>query len=103
MPESTKPQPISKEEVRNLFQLWNSALATEDPDAVAARYSNNAVLLPTVSDVPRNSYALIKDYFVGFLKRKPQGTILESNVTLVTIGRQMSGCMSSLWETTVTR
>ena len=82
MPESTKPQPISEEEVRNLFQLWNSALATEDPDAVAARYSNNAVLLPTVSDVPRNSYALIKDYFVGFLKRKPQGTILESNVTV---------------------
>ena len=66
----TKPTAISKEEVKNLFQLWNSALATEDPDAVAKRYSSNAVLLPTVSDVPRTDYALIKDYFVGFLKKK---------------------------------
>jgi len=82
MPEGTKPQPISEEEVKNLFQLWNSALATEDPDAVAKRYSSKAVLLPTVSDVPRTDYDLIKDYFVGFLKKQPQGEILESNVTI---------------------
>lgn len=25
---------------------------------------------------------MIKDYFVGFLKKKPQGEILESNVTI---------------------
>eukprot|EP00574_Skeletonema_japonicum_P008877 CAMPEP_0201736784 /NCGR_PEP_ID=MMETSP0593-20130828/40585_1 /ASSEMBLY_ACC=CAM_ASM_000672 /TAXON_ID=267983 /ORGANISM="Skeletonema japonicum, Strain CCMP2506" /LENGTH=595 /DNA_ID=CAMNT_0048230623 /DNA_START=35 /DNA_END=1822 /DNA_ORIENTATION=- len=82
MPEAGKPQPITEEEVKNLFQLWNSALATEDPDAVAKRYSSEAVLLPTVSDVPRTDYGLIKDYFVGFLKKKPQGEILESNVTI---------------------
>jgi len=82
MPEGTKPTAITEEEVKNLFQLWNSALATEDPDAVAKRYSSNAVLLPTVSDVPRTDYALIKDYFVGFLKKKPQGEILESNVQI---------------------
>jgi uncharacterized protein (TIGR02246 family) len=82
MPEASKPQTISEEEVKNLFQLWNSALATEDPDAVAKRYAKNAVLLPTVSDIPRTDYALIKDYFVSFLKKKPQGTILKSNVTI---------------------
>mmetsp|Transcript_2737 Transcript_2737/g.5836 ORF Transcript_2737/g.5836 Transcript_2737/m.5836 type:complete len:449 (+) Transcript_2737:236-1582(+) len=82
MPEPTMPQAITEEEVRNLFQLWNSALATEDADVVASRYSKNAVLLPTVSDVPRTSYDLIQDYFVGFLKKKPQGEILESNVTI---------------------
>jgi len=82
MPEEQAPKAISEEEVRNLFQLWNSALATEDPDAVAKRYSKNAVLLPTVSDVPRTDYDLIKDYFVGFLQKKPQGEILESNVTI---------------------
>eukprot|EP00573_Skeletonema_grethae_P003186 CAMPEP_0201687460 /NCGR_PEP_ID=MMETSP0578-20130828/1516_1 /ASSEMBLY_ACC=CAM_ASM_000663 /TAXON_ID=267565 /ORGANISM="Skeletonema grethea, Strain CCMP 1804" /LENGTH=591 /DNA_ID=CAMNT_0048171619 /DNA_START=13 /DNA_END=1788 /DNA_ORIENTATION=+ len=82
MPEAGKPQPITEEEVKNLFQLWNSALATEDPDAVAKRYASKAVLLPTVSDVPRTDYGLIKDYFVGFLKKKPQGEILESNVTI---------------------
>jgi hypothetical protein len=82
MPEASKPQAITEEEVKNLFQLWNSALATEDPDAVAKRYAKNAVLLPTVSDVPRTDYALIKDYFVSFLKKKPQGEILESYVTI---------------------
>ena len=67
MPESNKSQPITEDEVRGLFQLWNKALAAEDPDAVAKRYAEKAVLLPTVSDVPRTDYALIKDYFVNFL------------------------------------
>ena len=82
MPEGTKPQAITEEEVKNLFQLWNSALATLDPDAVARRYAKKAVLLPTVSDVPRTDYALIKHYFEDFLKKKPQGEILESNVVI---------------------
>ena len=82
MPEANKPQAINEAEVRNLFQLWNSALATEDPDAVAKRYAKDATLLPTVSDVPRTDYDLIKDYFVGFLKKKPQGEIKESYVTI---------------------
>jgi uncharacterized protein (TIGR02246 family) len=82
MPEASKPQAITEEEVKNLFQLWNSALATLDPEAVANRYAKKAVLLPTVSDVPRTDYELIKDYFVGFLTKKPQGKILESNVTI---------------------
>ncbi len=82
MPEGTKPQAINEEEVRNLFQLWNSALATLDPDAVARRYAKKAVLLPTVSDVPRTDYDLIKHYFEDFLKKEPQGKILESNVVI---------------------
>jgi uncharacterized protein (TIGR02246 family) len=73
-------QPITKDEVKGLFKLWNDALATLDPDTVAKRYSKEAVLLPTVSDLPRTDYDLIKDYFVSFLKKKPQGEILESNV-----------------------
>jgi len=82
MPESNKAQPITEEEVRDLFQLWNKALATEDPDAVAKRYADKAVLLPTVSDVPRTDYALIKDYFVNFLKKKPTGEILSGDVII---------------------
>ena len=70
MPEASAPKAITEEEVKNLFQLWNSALATLDPDAVAKRYAKKGVLLPTVSDVPRTDYGLIKDYFEGFLKKK---------------------------------
>ena len=73
---------ITEEEVRGLFSLWNNALATEDPKEVAKRYSKAGVLLPTVSDTPRTDFASIEDYFVHFLKLKPQGEILESHVTI---------------------
>ncbi len=73
--------PLPDDDVRGLFHLWNDALATLDPDQVAARYSQTPCLLPTVSDVPRTDYDSIKSYFVDFLKKEPQGTILESYVT----------------------
>jgi uncharacterized protein (TIGR02246 family) len=82
MPEASKPAMIEPEQVKNLFYLWNDALATLDSDSVAKRYAKNAVLLPTVSDVPRTDYASIKDYFDNFLKLKPQGVITESHVTV---------------------
>lgn len=81
MPEA-KGQMITEDEVRQLFQLWNDALLTGDSDAVARRYAKNAVLLPTVSDIPRTTYAGIKDYFDNFLKLKPEGKIIESYVSV---------------------
>ena len=81
MPE-VKGKVISEDHVRNLFNLWNDALDTLDPEVVAKRYAKNAVLLPTVSDKPRTSYQGIKDYFTSFCQLKPQGTILESYVTV---------------------
>ena len=73
-------QPITKAEVRGLFNLWNNALKTLDPDVVAQRYSKEGVLLPTLSDRPRNDYEAIKDYFVHFLEKKPDGKILEGEI-----------------------
>ena len=73
-------QPITKAEVRNLFNLWNDALATGDPATVAKRYSKEGVLLPTLSDVPRSDFEGIKDYFVHFLEKKPTGKILEGDI-----------------------
>jgi uncharacterized protein (TIGR02246 family) len=82
MPEAPKAGPvISDTEVKKLFKLWNDALATLDPDKVAKRYSKNSVLLPTISDTPRTDYESKKDYFVNFLKNKPQGKIIDSYVT----------------------
>jgi uncharacterized protein (TIGR02246 family) len=82
MPEAKIGQKITKEQAKDLFYLWNDALATLDSDAVAMRYAKNAVLLPTVSDTPRTDYDSIKNYFDAFLLKKPQGEILESHVTL---------------------
>jgi len=75
-------KPITEDEVRGLFSLWNNALATLEPKKVAARYAKKGVLLPTVSDTPRTDFESIEDYFVNFLKLKPQGEILESHVTI---------------------
>ena len=67
--------PITQQEVAALFDRWNASLATHDPDKVTANYAPDAVLLPTVSNKPRTNSADIKDYFVHFLERNPQGTI----------------------------
>jgi uncharacterized protein (TIGR02246 family) len=69
--------------VRELFDGWNESLATLDPEQVADRYAPDAVLLPTVSNKGRTTRAEIVDYFVKFLKSKPQGTILDSHVKLL--------------------
>ena len=76
--------PIKKEEVQNLFHLWNDALATGDSSLVASRYAKKGVLLPTVSDIPRADFSSIKNYFDAFLKMEPQGVIMESFVTIGT-------------------
>jgi hypothetical protein len=85
MPESlqTKQPVLSDQEVRDLFGLWNDALATLDPSEVAKRYSKQAILLPTVSDEPRTSEERITEYFVNFLKNKPQGLITQGMVRYV--------------------
>ncbi len=40
---------------------------------MADHYTKDAVLLPTLSNTPRNTRAEIVDYFVKFLQNKPVG------------------------------
>ena len=65
----------SEQEIAALFDRWNASLATLDPDKVVANYAPDAVLLPTVSNKPRTNHEEIRDYFVHFLEKKPQGHI----------------------------
>ena len=74
---------MNKREVERLFDSWNTALASENPDTVTDMYASNAVLLPTVSNQVRHNHTEIRDYFVSFLKKKPQGVINESNVVIL--------------------
>jgi len=67
--------PITQQEVAALFDRWNASLASHDADKVTANYAPDAVLLPTVSNQPRTNPAQIKDYFMHFLERNPQGAI----------------------------
>lgn len=68
-------QPVDEKTITALFDRWNDALKTLDPAKVAANYAPDAVLLPTVSNMPRSTPAEINDYFVKFLKIQPQGVI----------------------------
>ena len=74
---------LTESEVLDLFDQWNAALATLDPDAVTALYTENGILLPTVSNQVRHNPEEIRDYFVAFLKKSPQGKIDEANVRIL--------------------
>lgn len=65
----------SPQEIAALFDRWNALLATLDPDKMAALYTPEAVLLPTLSNKPRTNHEEIRDYFVQFLEKKPRGNI----------------------------
>ncbi|MFG6446927.1 SgcJ/EcaC family oxidoreductase [Roseateles sp. BYS180W] len=62
-------------EISALFDRWNASLATGNPDQVVANYAKDGVLSPTVSNKVRTNHAEIRDYFVHFLDKGPQGKI----------------------------
>ena len=66
--------------VDTLFNQFNAAWATKNPDTVTNLFAKDAVLLATVSNKPRTTHAEIRDYFVNFLQGAPVGTIDTSNV-----------------------
>ena len=71
---------LTDSEVENLFSKWNLALASLDSKRVAGLYWPDAVLLPTVSNIPRTNSAAIEDYFVHFLQKFPRGEILSRTI-----------------------
>ncbi|PNG19017.1 SgcJ/EcaC family oxidoreductase [Streptomyces cahuitamycinicus] len=76
-------QPVTETQVLGLFEQWNAALRTGDPEKVADLYAKDAVLLPTVSDQVRTDRAGIVDYFEHFLRNEPAGTKVESVVNVL--------------------
>lgn len=87
-PPGTTCAPISERQVAALFERWNDALASGDPNQVASLYSDDALLLPTLSAEPRRTHAAIRDYFSDFLARAPRGRIDSRTIRL--------GCNSAL-------
>ena len=104
VPAQAKPSTTQKctavqpSEIESLFTDFNNAWASKNPDMVTQLFTKDAVLLATVSNTPRTDHAGIRDYFVGFLKPSPVGTINSSTVKL--------GCNSAArvgtWTVTVT-
>lgn len=76
-------QKPTEKQVAGLFDQWNRALQTGDPEKVADLYASDAVLLPTVSNKVRSDRAAIVDYFEHFLANKPAGTKIETHVNIL--------------------
>lgn len=73
---------MSENQIESLFDEWERALQTGNPQQVAALYESNAILLPTVSNQVRHNHAEIEDYFAFFLARGPKGEIEEANTRI---------------------
>ena len=73
---------MSEKDILALFDEWNSALQTRDPQNVAALYESNSILLPTVSNKVRHNPEEVADYFVHFCAKGPKGKIDEANVRI---------------------
>lgn len=69
-------------DIAALFDKWNDALQTGNPEEVNARYADTAVLLPTLSNTPRTDSAGRIAYFEDFLLKKPFGTILTRTIKI---------------------
>ncbi len=89
---------VTEAQVAAQFDRFNGAWATKNPDSVAKLFADDAVLLPTVSNKERTDYAGIRDYFVGFLKGSPVGTI---NTSTIDIGCNKATRVG-LWTVTMT-
>ncbi|MFJ1573165.1 MULTISPECIES: DUF4440 domain-containing protein [unclassified Pseudomonas] len=75
-------QPVADDDVLSLFSQWNASLQSGDPAAVARLYAVDALLLPTVSSLPRLSTAERVDYFKHFLADRPSGRLDSHHVSI---------------------
>jgi uncharacterized protein (TIGR02246 family) len=64
-----------KKDIIALFDRWNESLRTKDPDKVITNYARNSILLPTLSNKPRITFAERRNYFKTFLVNKPSAKI----------------------------
>jgi uncharacterized protein (TIGR02246 family) len=81
-PASARCTQISQNQVAALFNRWNAALGSGNPDTVARQYSSDAVLLPTAENGPLIGTAAIRGYFVHFLEKHPQGTVDQRTIRI---------------------
>jgi uncharacterized protein (TIGR02246 family) len=75
-------EPVSRAAIDQQFTRFNQALLSRDPATVTALFAPDAVLLPTLSDEMRTTHAGIRDYFVHFLEKSPDGRVDKSETRI---------------------
>jgi len=69
-------------QVAALFDRWNTDVQSGDPHRVVENYAPDSLLLPTVSNTPRQTPEAKLDYFEHFLELKPKGEIVSRMIMI---------------------
>ena len=72
----------TEQDIAALFDTWNGALRSGDPERVADLYAERSILLPTLSNTPRLTREEKIDYFRHFLENRPSGEIVMRQITI---------------------
>lgn len=70
----------TEQQVIGLFDRWNTSLTTLSSKEVAKNYAKDSVLHPTLLNKMLVDEKGKKAYFDDFLKKKPQGKILQRKI-----------------------
>lgn len=73
---------VTKAEIAGLFDEWDKSLQTGKPSEVAKTYTDDAILVPTMSNQVRHTHPEIENYFERFLSLSPDGRIEEQNIQI---------------------
>lgn len=68
-------QQVTEKDIEALFVRWNDDLQSGDPQKVVENYAEQSLLLPTLSNTPRETAQAKADYFQHFLAGKPDGAV----------------------------
>ena len=72
---ATQCKQATQEEIASLFDRWNAALQTGNPDKVVERYAEHSILLPTVSGKARLTADEKKYYILHCSAKNSVGSI----------------------------
>lgn len=72
----------SESEILEQFDRLNQAIQTGNPEDVLKLYAPYAILTSSFSDVVRHNSDQMRNYFKGFLSKKPRGVMDEVNIRM---------------------
>ncbi|OCX95553.1 MAG: protein kinase [Pseudomonas sp. CO183] len=75
-------QKTDEAQISALFDRWNADVQSGEPQRVVENYAPDSMLLPTVSNTPRQTPEAKLDYFEHFLALKPKGEIVERMIMI---------------------
>ena len=80
--EETKCVTLNDNDIRSLFDQWNAALQSCDPEKVVAMYWDHSIFVPNFQNDFNIDAASKIAYYTNFLQSKPKASIVEDYIDL---------------------